>query len=91
MGILDKFRLDGKLALVTGSATGLDPPSLSRWPRRERRSHAMAIAALRRKRAKGFVPCATHHEVLLPTLASRTARTRCMKRCWEQWAYRMSW
>ncbi len=52
MGILDRFRLDGKLALVTGSATGLGAASLWRWLRLEHRWRATEIAALRRKPAK---------------------------------------
>ena len=89
MGILDKFRLDGKLAWSRDLQPGLAPPSRSRWLRPEPRSHATAIAALRRKRANRFVRWDAHRKVSPPTLANRTARTRCIKRCWQPWAHRM--
>ena len=91
MGILDKFRLDGKLALVTGSATGLGAAIAialaeagasvachgNRRPAEETSEKIRSLGHASRSFAAD--------------LSHRTARIRCMKRCWEPWAYRMSW
>ena len=91
MGILDKFHLDGKLALVTGSATGLGAAIAiglaeagasvaCHGNRRPAEQTSETIRALGRK-----------PKVSPPTLANPTARTHCMKRYRQPWDHRILW
>ena len=71
MGVLDLFRLDGKVAIVTGASSGLGVAFAKAWPRPARTSRSARAASSAGARRRQLVEAAGRRAIAVATDVSK--------------------